>query len=137
MSRSRTFAALSARGRAIALMAASFVALPFAARAEVRVEGNPTAVRITADRDSIGGVLAALGASFNVQHRSAIALDMPANPTYAGSLDRVIANLLDRFNYVVKKSQDSTEIIILGRHGEAALPPPKPAQQAGYLLRWR
>jgi hypothetical protein len=136
MSRNRRPPRRSYRGRAIATaIALSFAfALLVAARGDVRVEGNPAAVRIITHQDSIGSVLAALGTTFNVQHRSAITLDMPANPTYAGPIDRVIANLLDGFNYIVKKSQDKTEIIILGRRGEAAIPPPKPAQ---ILSRWR
>ncbi len=113
-------------------------ALPLAARAEVHVEGDPAAVRITTSRDSIDAVLSALGAAFNVRHRSAIELDAAANPTYAGPIERVIANLLVGFNYVVKKSEGGTEIIVFGRRGEVAMPPPAPKPQAaGILSRWR
>ncbi|HEY1544777.1 MAG TPA: hypothetical protein VGG01_20455 [Xanthobacteraceae bacterium] len=133
MRRSWTSPRLSGvRARAIAI---ALCLVPPAARGEVRVDGNPAAIRITTHQDSIDSVLAALRTRFRVQHRSAIALDMPANPTYAGPLDRVIANLLDSFNYIVKKSPAETEIIILGRHGEAAMPPPKP--KLDLLSRWR
>jgi len=66
----------------------------------------------------------------------AITLDAAANPTYSGPIARVIANLLDGFNYIVKKDPDRTEIIILGRRGEAAIPPSAP-KPAGILSRWR
>ena len=83
-------------------------------------------------------MLTALGPAFNVQHRSAIDLDAAANPTYSGPIERVIANLLDGFNYVVKTSQGKTEIIVFGRRGEIAIPPPAPKPQpAGILSRWR
>jgi hypothetical protein len=132
MNRSPITPLVCSRARAIAI---ALCLAPIAAQGEVRVEGNPAAVRITTDHDSIGNVLTALGTTFNLQHRSAIALDAPANPTYAGSIDRVIANLLDGFNYIVKKSQGRTEIIVLGRHGQAAIPPP--ARKPGILSRWR
>ena len=134
MTESRTSPRFS-RARVLALAVVLCLASPLAAQGEVRIDGNPAAVRITTHQDSIGNVLTALRMRFNVQHRSAIALDMPANPTYAGPLDRVVANLLDDFNYIVKRSPAETEIIILGRHGEAALPPPKP--KLDILSRWR
>jgi hypothetical protein len=118
------------------MAAALCLALPIAARAEVRVEGNSAAIRITTSQDSIGNVLTALGPTFNVQHRSAITLDAAANPTYSGTIERVIANLLDGFNYIVKKNPERTEILILGRRGEVAIPPPAP-KPAPILSRWR
>jgi hypothetical protein len=122
---------------ALAVIAAlPLAALPLAAHGEVHVDGSPAAVHITTSSDSIGDVLSALDVAFNVQHRSAITLDAAANPTYAGSIDRVIANLLDGFNYAVKKSQGTTEIIVFGRRGELAIPPPAP-KPTGVLSRWR
>jgi hypothetical protein len=113
-------------------------ALPLAARGEVHVEGDPAAVRITTSKDSIGDVLAALDAAFKLRHRSAIGLDAAANPSYAGPIERVIANLLDGFNYVVKTRQGATtEVIVFGRRGEIAIPPPAPKPAAGLLSRWR
>ena len=125
------------RAPSIALALAAILVLPHAARGEVHVEGNPTAVRITTSSDSIGDVLSALDIAFDVRHRSAIDLDAPAGPIYAGPIERVIARLLDGFNYVVKKSQGTTEIIVLGRHGEVAIPAPTPKPSAGLLSRWR
>lgn len=127
------------RARTIALALVATAALSGAARGEVHVEGSPASVRITTRDDSIGDVLSALDAAFTVKHRSAITLDMAANPIYAGPIDRVIANLLDGFNYAVRKGQDTTEIIVFGRRGEVAIPPPapRPAQSAGVPSRWR
>jgi hypothetical protein len=110
--------------------------LPLTAHGEVRVEGNPAAVHITTSQDSIADVLTALRNSFNLQHRSAIKLDAVANSTYSGPIDRVIANLLNGFNYVVEKRQDRIDIIILGRFGEVAIPSAAP-KPSGILSRWR
>ena len=136
MSRNGTPPRMSSRGRSIAMATALCLALPVAAHSEVRVEGGVAAVRITTSQDSIGNVLTALGPAFNIQHRSAITLDAAANPTYSGTIERVIANLLDGFNYVVKKSPGSTEIIVFGRRGEVAIPSPAP-KPAPILSRWR
>jgi hypothetical protein len=110
--------------------------LPVAAHAEVRVKGGTAAVHITTSQDSIGNVLTALGPAFNIQYRSAITLDAAANTTYSGTIERVIANLFDGLNYLVKKNPDKTEIIILDRRGGVAIPPPAP-KPAPILSRWR
>ena len=128
----------ASRCRTIALAVATLGALALPAHGEVHVEGNPAAVRITTSRDSIGDVLSALNVAFNLRHRSAIDLDAAANPTYAGPIERVIANLLDGFNYVVKTSQGTTtEVIVFGRRGEVAIPPPAAKRSTGVLSRWR
>ena len=109
------------------------------ASAEVQVQGGPAAVRITTSRDAIVDVLSALGTSYNVRYRSAVPLDAAANATYSGSITRVIADLLDGYNYVVKTDQEKTEIVVLGKRGDAAvLPPPaKAPAPKGILSRWR
>jgi hypothetical protein len=129
------FATTRARWIAMAFAAIAASALP--AHGEVHVDGSPGAVRVAASGESIGAVLSALAVAFNLQHRSAIDLDTSANPTYAGTIERVIANLLDGYNYIVKKSQGTTEIIVLGRRGEVAIPPPAPKPAPGLLSRWR
>jgi hypothetical protein len=108
------------------------------ARAAVLVEGTPAAVRVTADQAAISDVLAAVTGNFNARYRSAIPLDAPAGPAYAGSFAQVIARLLDGYNYVVKRDGPSTEIVVFGRRGEVAIPPPaRSAPAAGILSRWR
>ena len=108
------------------------------ARAGVLVEGTPAAVRVTADQATIAEVLAAVAGKFNAKYRSAIVLDAPAGPAYAGSPAQVISRLLDGYNYVVKRDGQTTEIVVLGRRGEVAIPPPaRTAAPAGVLSRWR
>jgi hypothetical protein len=124
---------------AAALLTAVFAfGVAGAARAEVNVAGTPEAVRVTADHAAIADVLSAVAASFKVKYRSAIALDAPADATYAGSFSHVIARLLDGYNYVVKRERDGTEIVVFGRRGEVAIPPPaRNTAPAGILSRWR
>jgi hypothetical protein len=108
------------------------------ARAGVRVEGTPAAVRVTADQATIADVLSAVAERFNAKYRTLIALDAPAGPAYAGSSAQVISRLLDGYNYVVKRAGDSTEIVVFGRRGEVVIPPQtRGAAPAGILSRWR
>jgi hypothetical protein len=108
------------------------------ARAGVLVEGTPAAVRVTADQAAIADVLAAVTGNFNAKYRSAVPLDVPAGPAYAGSFAQVIARLLDGYNYVVKRDGQATEIVVFGRRGEVAVPPPARSEPpAGLLSRWR
>jgi len=108
------------------------------ARAGVLVEGTPAAVRVTADQAAIADVLTAMAENFHASYRSAIPLDAPAGPAYAGSLAQVIARVLDGYNYVVKRNGKASEIAVFGRRGEIAIPPPAPREPAaGLLSRWR
>src|SRR5262245_61082007 len=107
--------------------------------AEVHVEGNPMAVRVTTGRDAIADVLSAFAATFNIQYRTAIPLDAAANKTYSGSFGQVISRLLDGYNYVIKTDQETIEIVVFGRRGEVAILTPATRAPApkGILSRWR
>jgi len=100
--------------------------LPAVAAAEVHVEGSPAAVRITTNQDAISDVLSAITATFHVRYRTAVPLTETANANYSGSFERVIARLLEGYNYVIKKEQETTEIVVFGKHGEATIPPRLP-----------
>jgi hypothetical protein len=106
--------------------------------AEVKVEGTHASVRITTDQDPVADVLSALAANFNVQIRSAIPLSTAAHPSYTGSVGQVLSSLLDGYNYVIKRGEERTEVVVFGRGGEVAIPPraPPPVAQ-GLLSRWR
>jgi hypothetical protein len=104
--------------------------------AEVRLEGDPQSVRVTTDQDAIADVLLAFTATFNVKYRTAIPLDEAANGTYSGSLGQVISRLLGGYNYVIKRNQESTEIVVYGRRRDVAIPPKAPPDK-GILSRWR
>lgn len=112
---------------------------PTTAGAEVRIEGNVAAVRVSTSQDTIADVLSALGAAFKVRYRSAVPLSANADPTYSGSVREVIARLLDSYNYLVKVDQDTTEVIILGSRGQIAIPAPAPkaAVPLDVTSRWR
>jgi hypothetical protein len=107
------------RAAAALLLAITVTAATPSARAGVSVDGDVHAVRLQASHAPVGDVLSALETAFNVRYRSSIALDRGIHGTYTGRLDRVIARVLDGYNYVLKHEKDAIEIVVLGRLGEA------------------
>jgi hypothetical protein len=106
------------------------------ARAEVHVEGSLAAVRVTSSRDKVSDVLSALATTLNIRYRTAVPLDAPANQTYSGSIGQIMSRLLEGYSYVIKTDQDGTEIVVFGKHGDAAVAPKAPAPK-GVTSRWR
>jgi hypothetical protein len=106
------------------------------ARAEVQLKGSLAAVQITTRQNTISDVLSALAMRFNVKYRTEIALDATAYSTYKGSFEHVVSRLLVGYNYMIITDQGSTEIIVLGRVGEAAITP-RAKSPEGILSRWR
>jgi hypothetical protein len=98
------------------------------ARADVSVEGDIRAVRLHVSHASVSEVLDALGATFDLRHRTSIPLDRAVHGTYSGRLDQVIASLLNGYNYyLVYKNGHGVEVVVLGTPGKAvaaALPKP-------------
>lgn len=123
----------------LGLWAALLCSLATPARAEVHVEGSPQAVRVTASYDTISDVLGAVAKTFNVQYRTSIPLDAPADATYTGSFGQVISRLLDGYNYVIKRGQETTEIVVFGKRGAVVIVPPKPEAPSGKSIvsQWR
>jgi hypothetical protein len=84
-------------------------------RAEVKIDGTVTALRVTTGNDAISNVLSALAATFNLRYRTSVRLDAAARATYSGSLAEVIGRLLDGYSYVIKKDQDAAEVVVRSR----------------------
>jgi len=104
--------------------------------AEVHVEGNAGALRVTTSGDPLSDVLSAFGAVLPVKYRTSVPLEDEVSGAYSGSLSQVVARLLDGYNYVIKRDREQAEIIVFGRKGEAAVAPAVPAAQ-GAASRWR
>jgi hypothetical protein len=109
--------------------------VPATAAAEVRIEGNAAAVRVSTSQNTIADVLSALETSFKLRYRSAVPLTAAADPAYSGSVRQVIAHLLEGYNYLVKTEQETTEIVVLGNRGQVAIP--APAKVPDVVSRWR
>src|SRR5215831_14089292 len=132
-------ARMRCRGYSFSLAVVLTCGVATIASAEVHVEGNTMAVRVTTGQDAIDDVLSALAAVFNIRYRAAIPLDAAASKTYSGSFGQVISRLLDGYNYVIKKDEETTEIVVFGRRGEVRIPFPatRAPPTKGILSRWR
>ena len=110
-----------------------------AACAEIRVEGTRDALQVSTGGEPVADVFSTLGRAFGITYRSAIPLDAPASETYSGTLLEVTSRLLERYNYVLKRNQDETEIIIVGKRGATSAAPVRttPAKSNGVTSRWR
>ena len=121
-------------------VAATLAACPASqAAADVRVDGNLHALKLSASGDSLAEVLSRFDTAFAVKCRSAVPLQAEIRGSYAGSLSQVVARLLDGYNYVIRNDRELTEIIVLGRAGEAAVVPKArlAAPAKSIASRWR
>jgi hypothetical protein len=123
-------------GRLLGAVTVLACGLATSASAEVHVEGDLSALRVTASGDTLSDVLSAFGALFKVRYRTSVPLDAEISGAYSGSLSQVVARLLDGYNYVIKTDRAQTEIVVFGRRGEAAIAPKAPVAE-GALSRWR
>jgi hypothetical protein len=89
------------------------------AHAEVTVEGDALAVRIEVREASVDEVLAALVRAFDLRIRSAATLDRRTSGTYRGSLDSVISQVLNGYDYVVKHAPGSMSVVVVGKSQNA------------------
>lgn len=128
--------AMGQRRRLLAAVTALASCLGTAAFAEVRVAGDLNALRVSASGDALSEVLSAFGTLFPVKYRSSLPLTAEVNGAYSGSFSQVVSRLLDGYNYVIKKDQGLTEILVFGKKGEAVVPPKAPVAR-GELSRWR
>jgi hypothetical protein len=127
--------------KAALLVAALVLGDPTRALAEVKVEGRLDAVRLETAGSSVEQVLAALGATYGLRYRTAIALDRTLTGVYQGPLERVLARVLDSYDFVTKSSSGAVEVVILAERGGhpaartaatqgVPLPPPPPPPAA-------
>lgn len=102
------------------LLVAAVGGATISARADVSVEGDIRAVRLHVSHAPVSEVLEALGATFDLQHRTSIPLDRTVHGNYSGRLDQVIGSLLNGYNYyLVYKNEHGVEVVILGTPGKA------------------
>ena len=140
-SRGNSFHCFLLLTRLAALVFGSTVAA-FPAHAEIILEGPANALQIEMHDTSVQEVLLVLGANYGLRFSSAAPLDRSVSGSFNGSLPRLVARLLDRYNYVVKSANGTLEVVVLGAHdaapaarsvglpASAGLAPPRPAPVA-------
>jgi hypothetical protein len=102
-------------------LAACLVLLAAApARAEILLDGTPASIRLEVTRATVGEVLAVFGERYGVRYRAAILLDRPITGSYSGPLVRVLARVLEGYDYVTRVSPDVVDIAYIRTRGGAA-----------------
>lgn len=130
----------SGRHRLVAAAFSLTCSLASPASADIRIDGNLHALRLSTNGDSLADVLSRFDTLFAVKFRSSVPLRAEVRGTYSGSLSQVVARLLDGYNYVIKSDRDLTEILVLGRAGEVAIAPKAKAAAPpakSMMSRWR
>jgi hypothetical protein len=89
------------------------------ANAEVHVSGTANDVTLEMRGASLGEVLQALGGAFKVQSRGTVGANLPINGTYSGSLELLLARLLDGHNFVMRRSGVGLEVMFFDPGGTA------------------
>ena len=92
------------------------------ASAKTTVDGEPTAVSLTADDAPISEVLTALSAKFDLVYTPTPGLDRTIGGNYSGTLQQVLERILDGCDYVVSYSDDKIELRVIGRSSSTARP---------------
>jgi hypothetical protein len=100
-------------------LAATLAVAPTSLLAGAQVQGSPEAVRIETQNSSIEEVLAALGNAFDLRYRSSANLAKHLSGTYEGSLQRVVARVLEGYDFVLRNNKGKIEITVLGTRNAA------------------
>jgi hypothetical protein len=102
------------RSSVVAALVAGLAAPSITAMAAPQVSGSPQNVSIDAQNSSLKDILSALGKQFNIHYQSKANLDKQLTGTYEGSLRRVVARLLEGYNFIITTNQDMIEVTVLG-----------------------
>lgn len=83
-----------------------------AARAEVYVGGTASSIHVGAHDARVADVLAVLTQRFNLRVQGSVG-DRRVSADFDGSLRRIIAYLLDGYDYVIRMHGDQVEVTVL------------------------
>ena len=109
-----------------------------AAHAEIRIEGSASSVRVEARDATVADVLAALAGRFALRVRGTAGDRRIISADFDGPLRRVIARVLDGYDYVIRARGDGLEVMVLGTASSNAVASPVyrvPTYPAAHLRR--
>ena len=94
------------------------------ADAEVRVDGGRDEMPVRVENDTVRHVLEALGQTVSLHYRSAAPLNKVIGGSFSGSLEQVLSRVLAGYDFVVRYNLRAVELLVVGKSGAAAVPPP-------------
>ena len=103
------------------LIGALVQAVPVCAWAETQVDGQSDAIRLEVHGAPLAEVLDALGSRFKLHYRTSTALTQAVTGTYEGSLQYIVARVLDGYDRVIKSSDDGLDVFIYSPNKGAAV----------------
>jgi len=86
------------------------------AQAQLRVEGQPDAVRVEVSDVPLQQVLEALQAKYNLRYRTDDALEGSKTGTLSGPLRQVTARILDGYDFAMTITPQGIEVLVLRQH---------------------
>ena len=104
-----------------------------AAQAGVRVDGRAETIHLDVADAQLSEVLNALQTKFNLRYRSNDALDARRTGNFSGPLRRVVARLLDGYDFAITVTPEGIDVLILRQNTaanivitQAPVRPPQP-----------
>ena len=94
------------------VLLATLCTLP--ARADVSVTGARDDVRLEVDNAAVEDVMDALGANFGLRYRSTAPLHRRISGSHRGALTRVLARVLDGYDFVMRTGPEGIEVTVYG-----------------------
>ena len=94
-------------------------------RAEIRVQGRADDVRVEARDATVADILTALGEQFALRFRGTTG-SRGVTATFEGPLRRVVARVLDGYDYVIETRGDGLNVIVLNAGSPVAAAPAMP-----------
>ena len=117
------------------LVGALVVLLSPVSNAETRLTGQIDAVRMEARDASIEDVLTALGAAYGLRFRTVTPLGAHITRTFTGPLPKVVAQVLEGYDFVSKSTNGAVEVTVVGVVGDRqAVPSPEAVPAFATLL---
>lgn len=105
------------------LLAALFDCQGASASERISIDGRPDAVRIDVVDARLGDVLEALRARFALHYRSKDGLDTAKTVKLDAPLDRVVARLLQGYDFIITVTLGGVDVLILRQNASTNIVP--------------
>jgi len=113
--------------RIVTLVVLAGLAFSRTGHATVAIQGDVSALRLTASGDSISDVLAAISKITNLRYRTAVQLGAISG-SYSGTAESVIARLLRDYSFAIGHKGEVLEVSIYGQwRVPTSAPMPQPS----------